>query len=388
MAPTVLDALACVSRLAIETVRLGGDRLSRRNSELPARVADLTPAWLTSVLRRRWPGCRVRSHQLVTAHAGTTDRACIRLLYDRRPDGDEPPPDTLFIKLAPARASTRLFVNLLQLGRTEVEFYRRVAGDVAVDVPRVFHAASGGTAQRFALVLEDLGQRGARFTNAGESLSLDDARQVMRALAHLHAGFWDSPRLRTELSWLKSRDHNPDYRLERFLCAAALPRGIRRFGDLVPPALQAAVPRLLAARDALEEAWAEGPLTLIHGDAHAGNLYFLQRGVGLFDWQVVQRGQGMRDVSYFLANSIPTELRRRYEGELIELYLATLAARGVSPPGFPVAWQQHRRHACYAFIGAAVTAAAANLQSESIVRAGLARSAATVVDLDSIALLA
>ena len=133
----------------------------------------------------------------------------------------------------------------------------------------------------------------------------------MRALARLHAGFWDSPRLRTDLAWLKSRERNPRYRIERFLCAATLPRGVRRFGDLVPAPLQALVPRLIAARDALEDTWAEGPLTLVHGDVHAGNLYFLPGEVGFLDWQVVQRCQGMRDVSYFLANSIPTELRRR-----------------------------------------------------------------------------
>lgn len=381
------DALACLGGLAVEGLRLGGDHLSARADGLPARVADITPAWLTSVLQGQWPGCRVRSHQVVTADAGTTQRASLRLICERGAGGDEPPPDTLFVKLAPARVSTRLFFNLLQLGRTEVEFYRRIAGDVAVDVPRVFHAACGGPAQRFALVLEDLGRRGARFTTAAERLSLDEARQVVRALADLHAGFWDSPRLRADLSWLKARDHNPRYRLERYLCAVALPRGIRRFADLVPAALQAAVPRLLAARDALEDAWAEGPLTLIHGDAHAGNLYFLPEGIGLFDWQVAQRGQGMRDVSYFLANSIPTEVRRRHEGALIDLYLATLAARGVRAPAAPIAWQQYRRHAWYAFIGAAVTAAAATLQSESVVRAGLARSAAAVLDLDAITLL-
>jgi hypothetical protein len=102
---------------------------------------------------------------------------------------------------------------------------------------------------------------------------------------------------------------------------------------------------------------------------------------------VVQRGQGMRDVSYFLANSIPTELRRQHERDLIALYLATLGECGVIPPAFAVAWEQHRAHVWYAFIGAAVTAAAATLQSEAIVRAGLSRSATAVLDLDSAALL-
>lgn len=383
----MLDALASLSRLAVEALHLGRDRWSRRADDVPARIADVTPAWLTSALQRQWPGCRVRAVETLSADAGTSDRARVRVVCDRGDTRGATPPDTLFVKLAPALTSTRLLVNLMQLGRTEVEFYRRVAADVAIDVPRAFHAVSAGAAQRFALVLEDLGTRGARFTNVAESLSLADAEQVMRALARLHAGFWNSPRLRTDLAWLKSHERNPRYRIERFLCAATLPRGVRRFGDLVPAPLQALVPRLIAARDALEDTWAEGPLTLVHGDVHAGNLYFLPGEVGFCDWQVVQRCQGMRDVSYFLANSIPTELRRQHERDLIALYLATLGERGVTPPAFAVAWEQHRAHAWYAFIGAAVTAAAATLQSEAIVRAGLARSAAAVMDLDSAALL-
>jgi hypothetical protein len=383
----MLDALASLRRLAVEALNLGRDRWSRATDGVPARIADVTPAWLTSALQQGLPGCRVRALERLSENVGTTDRARVRVVYDRGDDHGTTPPDTLFVKLAPALTSTRLFVNLMQLGRTEVEFYRRVAADVAIDVPRAFHAASAGPAQRFALVLEDLGARGARFTDVAGTLSLADAEQVMRSLARLHAGFWDSPRLRTDLAWLRSREHNPRYRLERFLCAATLPRGVRRFGDLVPAPLMALVPRLIAARDALEDTWAEGPLTVVHGDAHAGNLYFLPGEVGLLDWQVVQRCQGMRDVSYFLANSIPIELRRQHERDLIALYLATLGERGVPPPAFPVAWEQHRAHVWYAFIGAAVTAAAATLQSEAIVRAGLSRSAAAVVDLDSAALL-
>ena len=63
-------------------------------------------------------------------------------------------------------------------------------------------------------------------------------------------------------------------------------------------------------RLALEALWARPPLTLIHGDAHAGNLFFDGPEVGFLDWQVVQRGQGMRDVSYFLGNSLSVQTRR------------------------------------------------------------------------------
>jgi aminoglycoside phosphotransferase (APT) family kinase protein len=142
-----------------------------------------------------------------------------------------------------------------------------------------------------------------------------------------------------------------------------------------------------AARDALEDAWAQGPVTLVHGDAHAGNLYFPPGDVGFLDWQVVQCGQGMRDLTYFAVLSLPTEVRRAHERELIALYLTTLAERGIAAPTPEIAWEQYRLHAFYAWIAAVVTAAAATLQSEEIVRAGLGRSSVALLDLDSLALL-
>jgi hypothetical protein len=297
------------------------------------------------------------------------------------------PPASLFVKLAPRDVGTRLFVNLMQLGSTELRFYREAAGSLPGELPRVYYASAAGRARSFALLLEDLAARGARFTDASQALGVDKARLVMVRLALLHAACWETPRFASDLAWLKSRDHNALYPLERFLCALAVPAGVAKFGDLIPGDVRAAVPRIIAARDTLEDAWARGPLTLVHGDAHAGNLYFLPGAVGLLDWQLVQRAQGMRDVAYFLANSLPIAVRREHERALIALYLRTLAEHGVTPAAFDVAWEQYRLHALYAWIAVAVTAAAATLQQEPIVRAAIERTSIAVMDLDSLAAL-
>jgi Phosphotransferase enzyme family len=386
------DLLVTASAVVRESTRLAVERVApawgtqARVPPIPARLGAITPAWMTAVLQPHLPGVRVRDLVQLSGDAGTTTRARFTVSYDDVPAGEEPPA-SVFVKVAPADFKTRLFVNLLRLGAVEVRFYQVVAPDVTIEVPRVWHAAVDGRAQRFVLVLEDLAARGARFTTAADPMTLDDAQLVIRALARLHARFWDSPRLRGDLAWLRSRASNPTYPIERCLCALAMEPGMRRFPDRIPPALRAAAPRVAAARDRLEDAWARGPLTLIHGDAHAGNLYFPPGGVGFLDWQVVQEGQGMRDVSYFLVNSLPTEVRRRHERDLIALYLATLAVEGVAAPDPAAAWEQHRLHALYAWIGAVVTAAAATLQTEAIVRTALGRSSTAVMDLDAIAAL-
>ncbi|MBI1818397.1 MAG: phosphotransferase [Deltaproteobacteria bacterium] len=384
----VRDALVATGRVLREACWLAAERLRWRGdpSDIPAHAASITPGWLTRILQPYFPGCRVRSLEQIAADAGTTDRARLAVTYDDLGSGD-PPPASLFVKLAPADFKTRLLVNLMRLGATEVAFYRQVAAWLPVDTPRVFYAHSQGRAQRFILVLEDLSARAVRFTTVAQALTLDDARVVMQALARLHAHLWDSPRFNGDLAWLKSRDHNPNERVERCLCALAMRPGIRRFPDLVPRELQAATGRIAAARARLENAWAHGPLTVIHGDAHVGNLYFSSGTAGFLDWQVVQRGQGMRDVAYFVINSVPTELRRAHQRDLIALYLSTLAEHGVSGPDPETAWQQYRLHALYTWIATVVTAAAATLQVEPIVRAGLARSSHAVMDLDSLGAL-
>jgi hypothetical protein len=375
--PTVRDALATAASLAREACWLAAERVAGQRLSATA----LGPEWLTAALQAQFPGVRVRAVERLSGDAGTTDRIRLAVDYDEVGTGD-PPPASVFVKLAPAHPGTRLFVNLMRLGSTEVQFYRLLAPRVPVDTPGVFHADSTGRAQRFVLVLEDLVARGARFTDVSEPLGVEAARAVVRALARLHAAFW----FHADLAWLGDDDRIG--RIGRFLSAVSVGPALRRFGDIVPPELRAGATRITAARERLDAAWRRGALTLLHGDAPAGTIYFLGAGVGFFDWQVVQRGQGMRDVTYFLVQSLPTELRRSCERELIGLYLATLAEHGVTGLDPDEAWAQHRLHALYAWIAALVTAAPATLQSERIVRAGLARSSAAVMDLDSLQALA
>lgn len=379
------DAVLTARRVGRVATELARARMAGTSDE-PTRIVDVDAAWLSRALQAAFPGCRVATVEVLDQNAGTTDRARLGVTYANGGHGGPPPP-SLFVKLAPRDLRTRLFVGLMQLGGTETRFYRDVAGSLSGELPRVHYASAPGRADGFALLLEDLAARGARFTDASQALGVDEARRVMLRLAQLHATHWESPRFGSDLAWLKSRERNDRYPVERFLCALAVPRGVDAFPDLVPRDVRAAVPRIIAARDALEDAWARGPRTLIHGDAHAGNLYFLPDAVGLLDWQVAQRAAGMRDVAYFLANSLPIPLRREHERALIALYLHGLADHGVTPPALDAAWEQYRLHAVYAWIAAAVTAAAATLQHAPIVRAAIERTSIALMDLGSLALL-
>jgi len=380
-----LDTVALLGAVARASCTLALEPIMTRGDS-PTTLADVTAPWVERVLQRDFPQARVTAAESLETTTGTTDRARVSVTYAA--PGPANGPASLFVKLAPAGMATRVFGDLMNLGATEVRFYRTVAPEVPVLIPRSYDAGIDSRTGRFALVLEDLVAEDATFTDVSQPVTAEVARRVVGDLARLHAAFWTSPRFHGDLAWLKTPYRNPTIRLERALCRAALGPGLRRFPELIPETIQRAAPRILAARDRLDARWATQPLTLIHGDSHSGNLYFVGDRIGFLDWQVTQCGPGLRDVSYFLISSVPTEIRLAHQRDLLAHYLASLTAAGVDAPPFAEAWFDHRLHACHAWIAAVVTAAAATLQIEPIARAAMARANQALVDLDTLAALA
>ena len=383
------DSLFAASRVAGAAGALLLDRLAAGDEAPPFTLAGIDADWLTRALEPLAPGVRVSGFEYLDHHSGTTTRARLALRLDAPGSGVELP-DTLFVKIAPAAPAQRVFATLMELGIQEVGFYRSIRPDLPVRAPRVYGAQCSRRGTRFALLLEDLAAGGARFAQVGDRVELPQARRMMQELARLHAAFWESPRFTRDLAWVHSFENRaPRASMERFITARLIGVALRRFADeLPPPALRVA--RICQERrEPLEELWARGPRTLVHGDCHVGNLFFEDDRIGFLDWQVVNRAPGMRDVTYFLSNSCPTELRREHERELIALYLDSLAQADVTPPSLDEAWQLHRLFSVYVWIAAAVTAAAgAGFQAREIGQAGLRRATRTLVDLESAELLA
>jgi hypothetical protein len=92
------------------------------------------------------------------------------------------------------------------------------------------------------------------------------------------------------------------------------------------------------------------PWSVIHGDAHVGNLYLDGAGRPSFvDWQLVQRGPWYLDVGYHIASALTIEDRRRSERDLVRHYLGLLAAAGVDAPSWDDAWLGVRRGIVHGF---------------------------------------
>jgi len=96
----------------------------------------------------------------------------------------------------------------------------------------------------------------------------------------------------------------------------------------------------------------EGPgWTVMHGDAHVGNILIAPDGKpSLVDWQLVQRNFYGIDVGYHIASALTTEDREKAERDLVQHYLDELRAFGVAePPSWDEMWDAYRVGNVYGF---------------------------------------
>jgi aminoglycoside phosphotransferase (APT) family kinase protein len=313
---------------------------------IPVEVADVTREWLEGALRTRAPGTSLRGIDVVDAHSGTTGRARVALTHD-----DPRLPRSVFVKLPPFDAGQRAFVNAQGMGVAEARFYGEIARDVPVRHPRPWFAAHDG-ADRYVMVLEDLGAAGARYPAQHDPDLLTFTERLIDAFGALHAAFWASPRFAPDgdLAWVERRTRG-------YGSAAPLVTfAVEQLGERLPDASRRLADVYLPRADGVAALLSRGTPTLVHGDAHLGNLFVDGTTPGFLDWAMVSGAPGVRDVAYFLGSSVPTELRRVHERRLVARWCERLAEGGVRLDA-DAAWDQYRVHLVTAWLAAIITAA-------------------------------
>jgi hypothetical protein len=337
---------------------------------IPVERSEITAEWLSAVLGRP-----VGSATIVDEHSGTTGRARVAIASDA---ADLPP--SVFVKLAPFDPAQRAFVDSQGMGVSEARFYREVAPDVPVSIPRCLHAdwdADG----RYVMVLEDLELRGAEPIESGHPQLVTIVDGIIDGFAALHGAFHQSARLAPDgdLAWIAARSKGYGAGGGPFVEMA-----VESLGDSLPEEFHSVARCYLAHAPAIAEVIADGPHTFVHGDAHMGNMFTIGTEPGFYDWAVLGAAPGLRDVAYFLTNSVPTELRRVHERRWLERYCAGLAARGVTLTPAD-AFEQYRLQAITGWVAAVCTAGmGSKWQPIEIAVRGTLRSIAALADLDTL----
>lgn len=296
-------------------------------------------------------------------------------------------PSTLFIKLPSTNLWTRLFCNLLGIWSNECHFYRNAAPRVPIRVPRPYLVADQGS--RFVLVLEDLHAADdlQLFTNPDliAGVSVERAKQCLSTFASLHASFYGlSADERAAIIPPELHPFNsPNARvLSPVLSRAAIGPCHRKAPELFPKDMVKLYRDAMSKYDALMQYWFKEPLTLIHGDSHLGNFFVTGDRMGMLDWQAVQWAKGMRDVQYFLINSMREDVLAAHERELIEHYVVELERYGMMI-SYEEAWEQYRAYSFQTLMTAVVSLGTASMTDmDEVLEVILARSVAAIRRVD------
>ena len=264
-----------------------------------------------------------------------------------------------------------------------MKIYSEVAPSLSMRVPTC-HFAAAEPDGAFVMLLEDLTARGAQISDGSWAVPGTFAHAAVAELADLHVRYEDPARLATVASWATATRSAPAEFIQRTLRYV-----LDHCRDRLSDAYLAVVELYLAHHARIEAAWDAGPQTLLHGDAHIGNLFLDGDRVGFLDWGMAKIGTPMRDLSFFLTMGLESDDRRRDERELVRHYVEARRALGSDPISFDDAWLAHRIHATYGVIASFLSLVPPyNTEARRMFTTNFrARAMAALDDLDAVAAL-
>jgi hypothetical protein len=365
-----LSVIGLAGHLGRGIGRVAADAVVGSRAGLPRMVADVDATVLSNVMGRK-----VRSARILGSDAGTSSRARVVLT-------GQGVPDSVFIKLSAETAATRMIGELGRLGQTEVQFYSQLAPEL-FGVPEAYGMAFDTWTGRYLLVLEDLPAT-CVFPDTLHPISIDQAGLVVELLANLHATFWDRMRRggRGPLGWL----YTPSGDVTSLLTGSLMKTSMKRLAERTDIPIENG--RFIADNYRAVAALIDSPPhTVMHGDAHPGNMYFRDGEAGLLDWQAVRRGHPSRELAYTLITSLTPEDRRAAQRDLLDEYQKALAAAGGPDLDRDDLWLRFRQGALYGYVAPLITAGMGGMQVEDIAMEGLRRGVEALDDLETVAAL-
>jgi len=291
----------------------------------PLRLAEiLEPSWLEEHVYADIPGVRVTGTTVIWKQENTATKVRLTVEAENAPAGMV---RALCVKGMLDESGAPWVKN--GVSRTEAHFYSDLAPGLraaGLRLPDCLYSAVDPATGHGLVVMRDMESVGARFLTALTPYTAEQARHSLSELARLHAAtgpgtpFHDYPVQGTTLASMAALSLIPLDLLQEMLDG---PRG-----DPLPGALRDAA-RLHGALARLQARFSGSVTCLVHGDAHAGNLYFHEGGAGIIDWQIPQHGHWALDVAYHVGAALTVEDRREHERVLLEHYLDAREMLGV-----------------------------------------------------------
>lgn len=313
---------------------------------IPRVAEDLTPEWLSDALGRRITAVQSEPMGVGVGLVGTLFRLALT------GDGE---PSTMIAKLAAPTDEGRFVATVLNMYGREVGFYTELSDRCAIDHPACYYAAHDAATQDTVLLLEDVALR-AELLDQVKGCAVADTGPALRTLAKLHACFWDDQSL-ADHEWLLRLADEPYPASVGFAYETAWPRAQEFFPDQMTAQVLEFGNAYAKRIPALFAKLCEGPHVLSHADWRLDNLFLTPADdIVAVDWQLVDRSVPLRDLSYFVTQSVNVDDPAGYTA-LFETYLGELAALGVQPDR-EWAWEMYRYATAFGFVYPVVAAGA------------------------------
>ncbi len=295
---------------------------------LPGGANRVTAEWLTKVLRKSGgiaEDGEVGSIQTERFSGGglicSSYKICVSY---KRGKG----PARLFMKMPLDVPKQRALVEEFDVYRKEALWYRDVAPNCQVHVPRVYAAMVNEQRNDYCLLMDDVSHLEQR--DRAKGLCFDDAMRVVDMLATYHSHWTDSSQLSELRDVFVGYDH-PTY-----------VNGLQGMHDGGWANAKTYVPDLAPQAVAFGDAWktyfpllvrhmTQAPLTLSHGDPKLENLFFddARDRVVIVDPQLAGVTNVAQDLAIVVGFSMEPDQYRGRVDEVVRRYVDASGRNGV-----------------------------------------------------------
>jgi hypothetical protein len=298
---------------------------------LISAIDQITPEWLTALLHSQQLLPNRNDHvlqiEVKPAHTPISALAYLTVTYSK--DVPKTLPSRFFLKYT----NRESVLNLVDMGRAEIEFYARFP-KLMPNPPVVacFSAEYDTNNGHFQLLLEDVSVNYLSYPASQLAPTLRETEQILEALARWHAFWWGHPLLNTNLA-----NFSVEVELNELTTqATSLFKNWAAFmSDRLSPERNELIQKnyhiieqLLSKRLAKLD-----HLTIAHKDPHIGNFLYprqhLESSALIIDWDTWGIDFGVSDLVGFMAMFWFPERRLRYEKTLLKRYYERIVELGV-----------------------------------------------------------
>jgi len=241
-------------------------------------------------------------------------------------------PHRYILKVGSAIPQRRQWAGELRVFERELAAYRLLAPLKGKLSPRLFSGATALRGSDGLLLLELI--RDGRNRDQLRGLTWPELVSAARAIAKIHARFWNSPALRKASGLPRHhymRAHEARRHLPAFLRWAKLRSKAAKPFLALPNQVKQVLARLK-----------KQPFTLVHGDLRSDNIFYGRKSVRFIDWGLALAGHAAFDLARLAGGSARRPLSLLQHIDLFEIWHAELLRRGVRNYPLHDAWQDYR----------------------------------------------